>query len=383
MTKANLEETPKYRHIYETLRTAITAGQFSPGERMPSEADLADKYSTSRITVARAFQELQMHGYVERRIGSGTYVRSPEPMKELRFGLMIPDLGRTEIFEPICHGMAAAQSESARFSLLWGNSKGPAGVSELHAEELCRHFLDVAVSGIFFAPFELTKTHDRLNRRIVDLFDKAEIPVVLLDRDLERYPSRSRYDVVGIDNRRAGYMLTQHLLEQGCKKIVFLARPGSAPTVDARIMGYRDALLQHELVPEAELVQLLNPLDIEAIQAMMNSLRPDAVICANDVTSMALMRTLSTLNIVIPDDIKIASFDDVKHAELLMIPLTTIRQPCEEIGAEAIAAMLDRVAHPHLPSRDIQVNFQLMVRESTAMRNKYRNPPDKSSSASS
>lgn len=362
------DAAPRYRQIYEELRAAIIGGHFAPGARMPSEAELADQYGTSRITLARAFQELQMHGYVERRVGAGTFVRSPEPMKELRFGLLIPDLGRTEIFEPICHGMAAAQSEAERFSLLWGNSQGPKGVNELGAEELCRHFLDVRVSGIFFAPFELTRSQDKVNRRIVSMCDDAGIPVVLLDRDLEKYPNRSRYDVVGIDNRRAGYMLTQHLLDEGCNRIAFIARPGSAPTVDARIMGYRDALLQNDKVPESRCVNFINPIDARAVSEALKEVRPDAVICANDVTSMTLMRTLTELGYAIPDDIRIASFDDVKYAELLMVPLTTIRQPCAEIGAEAIAAMLERVTHPGLPPRDIYLNFQLMVRESSVSR---------------
>ena len=60
----------------------------------------------------------------------------------------------------------------------------------------------------------------------------------------------------------------------------------------------------------------------------------------------------------------------VRHASMLMVPLTTIRQPCAAIGEEAISAMLERVANPALPARDIFLDFTLMVRESTTVLSK-------------
>lgn len=358
-------DQPKYRRVYELLRKEIESGKYAPGSRMPSEADLADQMRTSRITIARAFQELHMQGFVDRRVGAGTYVRSSEPMQELRFGLLIPDLGRTEIFEPICQGMTQVQSSSVRFSLLWGSSQGPHATSEEQAEALCKHFLDVGVSGVFFAPFEHTPERNSLNRRIVERFDQAGIPVVLLDRDLETYPARSRYDVVGIDNRRAGFMLAEHLLARGCKRIAFLSRPSSAPTVDARIMGYRDALTQSGIPSGSDWVRWLDPSDRESLAVLMRELRPEALICANDETAMRVMQTLTSLDYEIPAQVLVASFDDVKHAELLMVPLTSIRQPCAEIGAEAVAAMLERVSRPNLSARDILLDFRLIERKST------------------
>jgi DNA-binding LacI/PurR family transcriptional regulator len=367
-------QTPKYRIIYERIRAAIVAGDYRPGSRLPSEADLATQFDTSRITIARAFQELHMQGFVERRVGAGTYVRSPEPMQELRFGLLIPDLGETEIFDPICRGMAESR-QASRFSLLWGNSRAPQSTSEIQADHVLEHFLEVGVSGVFFAPFELRRRGSEANHRIVAALDRANVPVILLDRDLEAYPLRSRYDVIGIDNRRAGYMLAQHLIDQGCRRILFLARQNSAPTVDARVMGFRDALLQNGLSLDADLVQWMDPEDAAAIDTLLESHKPHAIICANDVTAMRLMRTLTTLSIAIPDDILVASFDDVKHASLLMVPLTTIHQPCAAIGAEAIAAMLDRVANPELPARDIFLDFTLMTRESTRVSADKANHP--------
>ena len=101
-------DTPKYLQVYAALRQQIQSGQLKRGDRLPSEADLVRTFGASRITVGRAVRELQSAGMVERRVGSGTYVKAPQPVGGLSFGLLIPDLGETEIFEPICQGMMAS-----------------------------------------------------------------------------------------------------------------------------------------------------------------------------------------------------------------------------------------------------------------------------------
>jgi len=84
---------PKYRQVYEDLHSAIRTGSFQPGERLPSEAELGERYNTSRITVAKALKELQLQGLVSRRAGSGTHVLAPATSSGHVFGLLIPDLG--------------------------------------------------------------------------------------------------------------------------------------------------------------------------------------------------------------------------------------------------------------------------------------------------
>jgi DNA-binding LacI/PurR family transcriptional regulator len=148
-------------------------------------------------------------------------------MRSRTFGLLIPELGRTEIFEPICRGIAEAE-QAEQHSLLWGKSITNAAEREAEALEVCRQMVAQRVSGVFLAPLELTPGKDTTNRAMAALLDEAGIPVVLLDRDLEAYPGRSRYDLVGIDNRRAGYAITAHLLKRGCQRLAFVGRPHSA-----------------------------------------------------------------------------------------------------------------------------------------------------------
>jgi DNA-binding LacI/PurR family transcriptional regulator len=348
----------KYRRIFETLRDAITSGDYRVGQRLPSESELVRAYGTSRVTVNRALRELQLGGYIERRVGSGSFVR-PLDSQTYTFGLLIPGLGQTEIFEPICAGMAQAQH--AEHVRLWGRWLAESHAREDHARDVCRQLIDQRVSGVFFAPLELTPDMHSLNASITGQLDQSGIPVVLLDRDVVPFPRRSKYDVIGIDNRRAGYLLTDHLLVHGHRRIAFVGRPLSAPTVDARIAGYRDALLASGTGYEASFVRRIEPDAEEPVVRLLEEVRPDAIVCANDFTAAQLMKTLHRVGAAVAA-LRMAAFDDVKYASLLPMPLTTIRQPCEAIGAAAVATMTQRLRNPRLPARDILLDFSLVVR---------------------
>ena len=75
---------------------------------------------------------------------------------------------------------------------------------------------------MFFAPLEGLPAGDTSNLRIVSALDEARIPVVLLDRSVYPYPKRGPYDLVGIDNRRVGFAITEHLLNAGARRVAFL-----------------------------------------------------------------------------------------------------------------------------------------------------------------
>jgi DNA-binding LacI/PurR family transcriptional regulator len=353
-------ELSKHERIRQTLTEAIASGQYEPGQRLPSESELVKTFGASRPTVNRALRELQLSGVIERRAGSGSYVRADAAARGYLFGLLIPELGRTEIFEPICRGMADAQHES-HHALLWGSSLADAANVEEQASQACRQLVAKKVAGVFFAPLELTPEKDLINRRVADVFDRAGIPLVLLDRDLVPYPERSHYDLVGIDNRRAGYAIAAHLLRRGCRRLAFLGRPRSAPTVDARISGYREAVGGAGFDPH---VFRIDPEDQAEGKRILDATRPDGVVCANDYTAAQLLKTLDALGISVPGDVRLAGFDDVKYASLLSVPLTTIHQPCADMGTVAIGAMLDRLRSPKMPPRDILLNFHVVVRSS-------------------
>ena len=357
------DRVPKYQQVYGALERGIRAGRWKRGERLPSEADLVRQFGASRITVGRAVRDLQLAGLVERRAGSGTFVRGAAAGRALSFGLLIPDLGETEIFEPICQGMMASPL-AREHALVWGSESAPGASKEERAWELCRQYVDRKVSGVFFAPLELTPDKDEVNRRITRALDEARIPVILLDRTAVPYPERGAHDLVGIDNRRAGYLVTDHLLRHGARRVAFLAMPNAAATVDAREAGYREALHARGLVPAPSLARRLDPADAGAVLAFLEVERPEAAVCGNDRTAALLMHTLLALGRAVPGDVRLVGIDDLDYASLLPVPLTTLRQPTRQIGAAAMAAMLDRVAGGDLPTRDILLQGTLVVRRS-------------------
>ncbi len=353
---------PRYRQIYDELHADLRSGRFKVGDRLPSEAELGKRYGVSRITIAKAVNELQHQGLVSRRAGSGTHVLPVSQARGHIFGLLIPDLGRTEIFEPICHGMM--QSPLSRsHSLLWGHSMGEGTEQEQQAEELAQQFISQHVSGIFFAPLEFTPEKDVVNWRIARAVDKARIPLVLLDRCYAKAFERTPHDLVGINNHRAAYQLTEHLVRNGSKRIAFFARRRSASTVTERIQGYRDALYAHGQ-RATDLVRRGDPRDTAFVQLLITAGNPDAIVCANDLTAALLMGTLSSLGVSVPDQVRIVGIDDVKYASMLPVPLTTQHQNCGDIGSTAFATMLQRLQWPSLPVRDVLLQTHTVVRRS-------------------
>jgi GntR family transcriptional regulator of arabinose operon len=346
---------PKHQQIFDTLSRDITSGRFSRGQKFPSEAALVKRFHVSRITVGRAVSDLQQHGLVERFAGSGTYVKhsAEDPDKDLLFGLIIPDLGTTEIFEPICQGIANAPN-TAGHALLWPHGAGSGTNREQQALQLCEQCIARQVSGAFFAPLEMTPRATDINRRVVAALRKAGIPTVYLDRRPDDMGARDRCDLVSVDNQRAGYLATEHLLKCGASKIGFLACHGQASSVVGRVAGYRQALRQ---AGDVIYVSAAGELPEKAA-------RFGAFVCSNDHIAGGVMLALLAKGRRVPEDVRIVGIDDVMYASRLPVQLTTIHQPCAEIGSMALQVMMERIAHPKMPARDVLIDCELVVRQS-------------------
>lgn len=354
---------PKHRQVYEALRQQIEAGRWAPGSRLPSETQLVERFGASRITVGRALQDLRRAGLVVRRVGAGTFVATQPSTATPTFGVLVPDAPDTDIFEPMLEGLMTTPLMQ-KVSFVRGGLPAQPSARADAAWAVCRQYVERRVAGVFFAPLEGPDPLDAVNRRIVEAFDAANIPVVLLDRAVQRYPQRGPYDLVGIDNRRAGCMATTHLVQAGSQRIAFLARPHAAPTVQARRAGYREALAAAGLAFDPALELECDPLQAEEVAAARQRSGFDAVVCANDRLAADLMRTLHAAGSRIPQDVRLVGFDDAEFASFLPAPLTTVRQPSRQIGAAAAAAMMERLAHPDLPARDIFLQTVLVIRQS-------------------
>ena len=359
---------PKYQELIDALSNDISSGRYKPGQKLPSEAGLVKKFQTSRITVGRALRELQQKGLIERVAGSGSYVRG-ELERGLLFGLLIPDLGETEIFDPICHGIANAPEAgdhaclgSYRSAREQQSGAVLAALSAVHSRR---------VTGVFFAPLEFEGEATKTNRRILNAFREANIPVVLLDRRPSAMPERVRADLVGLNNRQAGFVATEHLAQLGCtKRIGFIAYQAAEATVEGRMAGYRDALRKYGLQDVSEPSAQIGANDRIDLPGgdLPKGEEIEAFVCVNDHVAGVLMHAFLSRGVRIPQDIRLVGIDDVKYASLLPVPLTTVRQPCPAIGQAAMQAMLGRIASPKAPSREILFDGELVIRRSCGNR---------------
>jgi LacI family transcriptional regulator len=369
----------RFAEIARQLRDEVLAGRYGAEGRMPSENQLVKRFGVSRPTVARALKVLSDEGLLERRAGSGTFARQGgkvgTPSKLL--ALLVPGLGNTEIFQLIC-GELASLARMHDYGLVWGGSdqhRLDPDLSLQQAEQLCLQFIERRVAGVFFAPHELVKEKEAANREMAVMLREAGIPVVLLDRDLTAFPARSDFDLVGIDNVAGGYLLAEHLLKLGCSRIHFVARPLSAPTVDARIAGVREALARRNVKSDPNWVHIGDLEEKKFVRSLTGPLLPDAYVCANDHTAAQLLRELHQAKVRVPEDVRVVGFDDVKFATLVSPPLTTMQQPCREIALTAFRAMMDRLSDATLPACHLSLSPRLVIRDSCGAYLPSRTPP--------
>ena len=151
---------PHHRRVFQELLAKIASGRYAASGKLPSEAQLGERFGVSRPTVGRALKDLQAQGLIERRAGSGTFLDpGSAPAREkpsCELGLLIPRLGTTEIFEVICGELAGLARVYDRL-LLWGGGSHPrldarGGVDQ--ADAVCEQFIRRGVAGVFFAPLE-------------------------------------------------------------------------------------------------------------------------------------------------------------------------------------------------------------------------------------
>lgn len=360
----------KHEQITRTLREELATGHYGVGGRIPSETQLVRRFSVSRPTVGRALRTLVEEGLIERRPGSGTFAvgrsdnGTPQGAKGRLLALLMPDFGNTEIFQLIS-GEIASLARVNNYHLLWSGSSQPTRVKDVsrqHAESLCEQFIDKGVAGVFLTPYELIPEKEELNRWMAVTLREAGIPVVLIDRDISPFPLRSDFDVVGVDNLAGGYMLAEHFIKLGCRRVAFVMREKSAPTASARAAGFREAFEKLKS-PGNIRVHEGDPSDLKFVKGLLKPPRPHAIACTNDHTAARLMQTLDRLNVKVPNDIRVTGFDDVVFATLVSPPLTTVQQPCRKIGQLAFRAMLSRLENPTLPVSQINVAPRLVVRD--------------------
>src|SRR5262249_10812995 len=205
--------------------------------------------------------------------------------------------------------------------------------------------------------------------------EKRNIPTVIIGRELERGSIHS----VMVDNEAGGRLAIEHLYSLGHRKIAFIRGPKMLADSGLRWRGIKSFATQVGLDIDGRLVLDLPDLrepttgfeaGISATEELLHRKRAfTAIVAFDDITAMGCIRRLSRAGIRVPDQCSVIGFDDVAPASLSVPSLTTIRQPMEAMGANAVSIVVDsiragleprvsKVIHRRMPP-------ELVVREST------------------
>lgn len=357
---------PLHRVVYNHVQQLILSGEFDQGEKLPTEHQLMRQFGVSRATVGKAMRAFEIQGLIRRQPGVGSFVCKTAAPESLLFAVLIPGLGNTEFYEPICASIAR-QCSKMNYGLLWENLAmlSPYQMTEQFCQRLVQRLVAQKVAGVFMAPEEIPEDCPvDTNKMLLEAIASAGIKAVLFDRDYLPYPQSGPFDVVGIDNFHAGYAQTKHLIENGCRRFAYITIPGNIGTKTARINGFHYALREAGL-PYGDNQIFKGDVRNDRFLDKILARKPDGVVCFHDPIAATLIQELLLRDVAVPEEIQVVGLDDVKYSDLIQVPLTTIRQPCDEIGQQALDVMVARVRRTHLPPMHIYLATELVVREST------------------
>jgi GntR family transcriptional regulator, arabinose operon transcriptional repressor len=240
-----------YSHVLEEIRTE----SIKPGERVPSEKELAEQFGVSRITSKRALRMLAEAGVVDRRRGQGSFVtvdvqrleairRSGDRKGELKrrsgcLALVLPDASEAYGLGLLC----AIEERAAElgYHLVVRRTRDSQEVEEQAVGSLVG---DGAADGLIVFPVHGEFYNASLLRLVLDRF-----PLVLVDR----YLRGIRASAVFTDNVAAARALTSHVLDEGHDQVVFLSPPVENTTsIEERIVGFQEELRERGYPPEAQ-----------------------------------------------------------------------------------------------------------------------------------
>lgn len=341
-----------HKEIFQCLKREILAGRYEANGRFPTASELAERFGVSRPTICRAMLDLKNEGLVLTRCGAAPRLTPYAEHATGTFAVLHPGFRYGGVLDEIFTNLVRLAGEDGWDIVvreLHGNNP------ENRAQEICRHvksFLAERVSGLFLQPFDyLIKGHEeKLQMKLGETLSSCSMPIVLLDYDFARAPLRSAYDLVAMNNQIAGYKIGKKLLADGAENIAFLLRPGSAPSVEDRMRGVANAVI--ESGKSWSLANNVMNCGTEQKRKILRFLRKhatDAIVCGNDVTALELLNVIEGGNL--NRKTRIAGFDGDPAAYAKGI--LSIRQPTREIAALALAQMKLRLKTPSLPVQTI------------------------------
>ena len=367
--------TPLHVQLLNQVRHLVLSGEWSPGNRLPSEAELQRQLKISRSTIRQALSNAEVQGLIERVPGRGTFVaRSPVGERDSPLiGYVTCDSFRH--LQSQLLGGAESVVSAKGYRVVFCNSNGEINEENRLLEQLV---MEDKVGGILLWPV----LHDDPSRRLFQWANQGLIPLVLVDRTFNGLTC----DYVTSDNYAGAYAAVEHLVGLGHRRIAFLSHPIlQLLTVAERLRGYRQALRDAGLTPlepcligapnrEVVITHALHSYshatspEIEQIARCLQApQRPTAIFAMNDMMAMQAIKAAGLVGLRVPQDLSLVGFDDEGIVNTLLdVPLTTVAQDAVAMGRRAAEFLIERIEGYDGPPRREVIPTQLRVRASAA-----------------
>lgn len=372
----SLLKAPKHKLVRDALARRIDTGVYAPGTMIPPEQDLCLEFGVSRITVRQAMASLVSEGLLNRHRGRGTFVHKPDDQNTNRERcislIMCNDLGL--LMSQLIRGVEQAVAQ-AGYDLMVRFSN-----DDVEQE---KHSLDQAsdrrVAGVLIYPTgHPSEAHPNCFHFLK--LEQAGIPTMFLDCSLSQLPLGFATSA----NFEGMKLLTEHLLDQGHQRIMYLNAVTSVSSLQQRLKGFEAALRSRKLMFEPADVIPVQPReegadDIEQARKAVSEFLASggklssAMLGANSYYAIGAFQALKEAGIRVPDDIALAGYDDPPEAAVLEVPLTTLRVPVAEIGAAAARALLQCIQKKTgTQNQRIMMPGELIARASSSLRIRNR-----------
>ena len=197
---------------------------------------------------------------------------------------------------------------------------------------------------------------------------KDGYPFVLIDR----YLPRLECDQVMVDNAKGASKMVEHLLKTGYKRIALITiSPSHLSSIRDRVSGYKEALKKNNIKVDPKLIReipfddIRNSMRKEIRELLSPQIKADAVFLLNNNLALSCLESIQEMNLRIPQDLAVASFDDLDAFLLCYPPVTAVSQPMQQIGEEAVKLLLEQIDAPQSrQSRTAELETSLIIRKS-------------------
>lgn len=208
--------------------------------------------------------------------------------------------------------------------------------------------------------------YDTDNITHFDALLKKQIPVIFFDRVVE-HPNCT---CVVIDNTKAAYDATTHLIDEGCKRIVYIGGNLKRNVYADRLKGYKLAMLDKGIVFDDSLLIINNLSEQAGIDAAQQILamnpRPDGIFAANDMSAVSCLQELKRNGVRIPEDIAVIGFNNDPISRVVEPNLTTVNYPGHEMGEIAASTLINSINQlPVSTLNTLVLRHQLILRGSS------------------